>query len=153
MKRTGRVYIAYGSNMSRVQMMHRCPNSTVLGKGILKDFELNFCGNLNGGNFATVIKKSGATTPVVLWVTSTADELRLDRYEGYPSFYRKEIIPVSQLVLDGCYDDFDEAYIYIMNSEQLGIPSQYYYTGILKAYEKFNIDPTPLEEAYARAIK
>lgn len=49
MKRTGRVYIAYGSNMSRVQMMHRCPNSTVLGKGILKDFELNFCGNLNGG--------------------------------------------------------------------------------------------------------
>ena len=60
---------------------------------------------------------------------------------------------MSQLVLDGCYDDFDEAYIYIMNSEQLGIPSQYYYTGILKAYEKFNIDPTPLEEAYARAIK
>lgn len=153
MKRTHRLYIAYGSNMCEVQMMLRCPNSIVLGKGVLKDFELNFCGNLNGGNFATVVKKSGAETPVILWMTTADDELRLDRYEGYPSFYRKEIIPMSQIELEGCSTDFNEAYIYIMNSDRLGTPSVYYYAGILNAYNKFGIDTAPLEKAYARAEK
>ena len=33
--------------------------------------------------------KAGASVPVAVWETTADDELALDRYEGYPTFYYK----------------------------------------------------------------
>lgn len=151
MKSTKRVYIAYGSNMSKEQMEYRCPAARVLGTGFLTGYELNFCGNKNGRNFASVIKKAGAETPVVLWETTSSDERRLDCYEGFPSFYRKEMIQRDMLKIADISTAFDEAYIYIMNSEYFGIPSNDYFTGIYFAYKDFGIDTKYLEDALIRS--
>ena len=35
-----RLYIAYGSNINLEQMANRCPNSKVIGKEMLKGYEL-----------------------------------------------------------------------------------------------------------------
>ena len=37
-----RLYIAYGSNINLEQMANRCPNSKVIGKEMLKGYELEF---------------------------------------------------------------------------------------------------------------
>lgn len=151
MKSTKRVYIAYGSNMSKEQMAYRCPAARVLGTGFLTGYELNFCGNKNGRNFASVIKKVGAKTPVVLWETTSSDERRLDCYEGFPSFYRKEMIQRDMLEIADIGTAFDEAYIYIMNSEYFGMPSNDYFTGIYFAYKDFGIDTKYLDDALIRS--
>ena len=147
-----RVYVSYGSNMNCDQMEFRCQDARVLAKGYLLNYELNFCGNLNGNNYATVIAKEGAKTPVLLWTTSELDERLLDRYEGYPRFYRKEIVKADELVITERFGrfKFDEAYVYIMNSTRLGVPSIGYFTGILDAYEEFDFDPDYLIDAYKR---
>lgn len=49
-----RLYIAYGSNINLEQMANRCPNSKVIGKEILKGYELEFRG------VATIVPKENA---------------------------------------------------------------------------------------------
>lgn len=138
--------------MNRDQMEYRCKEAHLLAKGYLLGYELNFCGNRNGNNYATVIEKKGAKTPVLLWATSEMDELFLDRYEGYPSFYRKEMISSNKLEITEWYGKkkFDEAYIYIMNSDHLGVPYVGYYIGIMDAYTEFGLDVSYLKAAYER---
>lgn len=46
---------------------------------------------------------------------------------------------------------FDEAYIYIMNSELLGMPDNSYFTGIYFAYKDFGIDTKYLDDALIRS--
>ncbi len=152
-----RVYIAYGSNMNMEQMQHRCRHSHIIAKGYLNGYELNFCGNRAGNNYATVIKKEGAKTPILVWVTSRVDELNLDCYEGYPTFYRKETISPTCMDLENILSDddlfIDEAYIYIMNSDHTGLPSRHYLMGIADAYREFGFDLKYLQDAIARIEK
>ncbi len=91
MNMTGRKYIAYGSNLNREQMAQRCPDAKVVGTGEIKDYELLFRGNRNGA-VATVEPKKGESVPVLIWEISPRDEVNLDRYEGYPRLYGKEIL-------------------------------------------------------------
>ncbi len=83
-----RLYIAYGSNINLEQMAFRCPNSKVVGTRMNPDYELEFRG------VATIVPKKGAAVPVLLWEIDQRDELRLDRYEGFPRMYRKELFEV-----------------------------------------------------------
>lgn len=39
-----RLYAAYGSNMNIEQMARRCPTARVVGKGVIKGYELVFRG-------------------------------------------------------------------------------------------------------------
>ena len=98
---TGRRYIAYGSNLNRGQMALRCPDAKVVGTGEIKDYELLFRGNRNGA-VATVEPKKGESVPVLIWEISPRDEFNLDRYEGYPRLYGKEMLEVE---MDGIYHD------------------------------------------------
>lgn len=56
-----RLYIAYGSNINIEQMANRCPNSKVIGKEMLKGYELEFRG------VATIVPKENAEVPVLIW--------------------------------------------------------------------------------------
>ena len=84
-----RIYIAYGSNMSEVQMARRCPDAVLAGTGRIRGYELFFKGSLTGC-YATIEKKADAFVPVVFWRISSADERRLDVKEPYPHIYNKK---------------------------------------------------------------
>ncbi|MFT8889533.1 MAG: gamma-glutamylcyclotransferase family protein [Ethanoligenens sp.] len=141
------LYIAYGSNLSLPQMACRCPTARVAGASEIKDYELLFRGGRRGA-VATVEPLKGASVPVLLWKIQPADEQSLDRYEGYPHFYHKEILPVE---LAG---KTQPAMVYIMNGgHPLGAPSDYYLQTIADGYKTAGFDTDFLVEAVEKSIR
>ena len=124
-------YIAYGSNMVQEQMAYRCPDARLVGMGYLHDTRLEFylhatveCSQIKGG-----INSTPTRVPVAVWEISEADEQRLDRYEGYPSYYIKEERMVR--MTDGSEI---RGMIYLMNHKRVAPPTREYYDGIRMAY-------------------
>lgn len=139
MKKT--LYAAYGSNLNKMQMKFRCPTARLRGTGVIRDYELQFKGRPNSA-FATIAPKKGASVPVALWELKPSDELSLDRYEGYPSHYFKENIPVE---IDGKNVN---AMVYLMNLRMdYGLPSAYYYRTVHDGYKDCGLDTSVLERA------
>ena len=133
-------YVAYGSNLSVDQMAHRCPDATIVGTGVLKDWELVF------RYHATIEPRPGCTLPVLVWAISERDEARLDRYEGYPQLYRRETVQVEL----NCKTV--DAMVYIMNSKGIAPPSPFYYDVIRKGYEMNELDTAVLEQARQESL-
>ena len=119
-------YIAYGSNMVQEQMAYRCPDARLIGMGYLPGARLEFYLH------ATVERSqiNGAYVPVAVWEISEADEQRLDRYEGYPSYYIKAERTVH--MTDGSEI---KGMIYLMNQKRVAPPTRDYYEGIRRAYQ------------------
>lgn len=137
-----RLYIAYGSNLHIMQMKHRCPTATVVGKSELVGYKLIFKGAPTNA-YATIEESTHDTVPVLIWELKPQDEKALDRYEGYPTFYYKENISV----------EFEgkevQAMVYIMNKKsQIGIPSPRYYGIIRTGYKTAEFDESILENAF-----
>ena len=142
-----RLYIAYGSNLILSQMAYRCPTAKVAGKGELKGYELLFRGGRRGA-VATVEPKEGSTVPVLLWKIRETDEAALDRYEGYPRLYDKQMMKV----------EFNgkrvSAMAYVMTpGHAFGLPSCGYATTILEGYETAGFEPEILYQAIDRAFE
>lgn len=127
------LYVAYGSNMNLEQMDYRCPNSCVVCNGWLRGWKLVF--NIH----ADVIKTDNEEdiVPVVVWDIAEEDWNRLDMYEGFPSYYVKEIVNV---ILDNGKNE--SAVVYVMASNRKGIypPAQSYFNCIYKGYIDNEID-------------
>ncbi len=134
------LYIAYGSNINLEQMAYRCPHSKVVGTSEIKDFELEFRG------VATIVPKKGATVPVLIWELDNRDLPTLNKYEGYPSFYRQKKLPFE--LGDKSY----EGMAYLMNRGTISPPSQQYYNTILQGYRENGLDETYLETALKNSI-
>ena len=147
----GKIYIAYGSNMDFPQMERRCPDAEFLGAGVLQNWRLMFKGSLTG-SYATIEKEKGLTVPVLLWRISAADEKRLDRYEGFPSFYYKKTVTVADVAaVNASWSPKNgqcKGMAYIMDEKRtLGLPSHSYYGVLAKAYRLFGFDMDILVEA------
>lgn len=135
----GKLYIAYGSNLNLPQMERRCPTATVAGKSEIKGYELLFRG------VATVEPKKDGSVPVLLWNIEPWDEMALDRYEGWPHLYRKEMMEVE---LDG---KAVSAMVYVMNDgRSLAMPSDFYYQVIEEGYKTAGFDTEVLDAALDR---
>ncbi len=141
------LYIAYGSNLNLPQMAFRCPTAEVVGASEIKDYGLLFCGGRRN-SVATVEPLKGSSVPVLLWTLKERDLQALDRYEGYPHLYRKEILDVelkSRTV---------PAMVYIMNEgHPYGSPSDYYLNVIMEGYKTAGFDTEILEQAVERSIQ
>lgn len=136
-----RLYVAYGSNLNIRQMKHRCPTAKLYGTSELKDYELQFKGHPDSA-FATIAPKEGACVPVAVWEIQARDEMSLDRYEGYPSHYFKQNLPVQ---LDG---EEVNAMVYIMNLKMgFGLPSPYYYQTVFDGYNNCGLNTDVLDKA------
>ena len=134
-----RLYIAYGSNLNLPQMERRCPTAEVVGTSEIKNYELLFRG------VATVEPKEGASVPILLWKIEALDEAALDRYEGWPHLYRKEMMDVE---LEG---KSVSAMVYVMNDVRfLGMPLESYYKVIEEGYQTAGFDTAVLEHALGR---
>ena len=84
-----RYYLAYGSNLNVRQMRMRCPTARMIGTATIEDYRLMFKGSKTG-SYLTIEPEEGCSVPVGVWEVTARDELALDRYEGYPTFYYKK---------------------------------------------------------------
>ena len=135
------IYLAYGSNLHIGQMKRRCPTAEVLGTSTLYGYRLVF------NCVATIEPDPDSSVPVLIWDIKPADELPLDRYEGYPHLYRRETV---QVELNGKTVD---AMVYIMNSKGIRPPDNFYYDIIRKGYEMNNLDTAFLVKARLESFK
>ncbi len=133
---TKRLYIAYGSNLHRGQMAHRCPDATVEGVSSIPDYTLLF----RGSGVATIEPKKGDSVPIVVWNISKHDEQRLDIYEGFPHLYIKQDFKIK---LNG---ESVTAMAYIMTPGRvIAEPPVHYYNTILTGYKDFGFDTAYLK--------
>ncbi len=133
-------YVAYGSNMNLEQMAFRCPNSKMVAPAMMYGYELQF------KYHATVEPNPDSKVPILLWKLSKRDEQQLDRYEGFPKYYRKETKPFT------FRGETVEGMMYIMNGDNpLQAPSEQYYNTILQGYKAAGLDTSYLEKALAQA--
>lgn len=147
------LYIAYGSNLNLDQMAKRCPTAEVVGTAELEGYDLLFRGGRHGA-VATVEPLEGqsrsgnGSVPVLLWKLKPQDEHTLDVYEGWPSFYRKEIHDIE---LGG---NTVPAMVYVMNDgHEYGEPSDYYYDTIREGYESAGFDQDYLDKAVEKSTE
>lgn len=134
-------YIAYGSNLNVTQMLRRCPDAVKIGTAVVEDYRLLFRSNSRAG-VATIEPCEGERVPVGVWAVSAADEAALDRYEGWPWLYEKQVFPVT------VKGKKVRALIYIMTpGHKIAPPSSYYLNTIMEGYDHFGFDTAPLLEA------
>lgn len=141
-----KLYVAYGSNLNKTQMMGRCPGAEFVGTGVIENYELQFKGSLHGAH-TTIAPKEGASVPVGVWTIQKRDEARLDLYEGYHPkgycYYDKEQIRVK--MTDG---RSLIGMVYVMDQKQdFGNPTRGYYDTVRQGYKDCHLDIDVLETA------
>ena len=152
MKNMKKYYLAYGSNLNIAQMQFRCPDAVVVGTAVIPDYELLFKGSLTGA-YLTIEPKQGSHVPVCVWEVSLADELRLDRYEGVPSFYYKKEMRIPVKDIRTGKTKLHDAFVYIMHEDRkLGVPTSFYMRTCLDGYKDFGFDPDFLFDAYDKSL-
>lgn len=142
-----RIYLAYGSNLSRHQMAYRCPDAECIGTASIKDYRLLYKGSMSSA-YLTIKRCRGHEVPVGVWKVTEDDEKSLDRYEGYPRFYYKKDIELEVLRNDGGREVM-ECFVYIMDEDRIpALPSSEYLHTCLEGYRDFGFDVRYLDEAY-----
>ena len=148
-----RYYLAYGSNLSVQQMRFRCPTARVIGTAVIEDYELLYKGSKTG-SYLTIEPKKGAMVPVGVWSVEEADEVALDRYEGYPDFYYKKELQLSIKGIRTGKERLRNAFVYIMHEDRaFGIPTRGYVETCMNGYRTFGFDESFLLEAYKRSME
>lgn len=143
-----RYYGAYGSNLNIRQMKIRCPNAKIIGTSVIEGSQLLFKGSRTG-YYLTVEPKENCRVPIAVWEVTQSDELSLDRYEGFPSFYYKKdmVLPVKGIKTGKVRKR--EVFLYIMHEHRpTGKPSSLYLRTCLEGYKNFGFDNKPLINAY-----
>lgn len=139
---TKRIYGAYGSNLNIQQIAWRCPDAVRLITGYINDYRLTF----RRGGYANIEPSAGHRVPVLLWKVSRADEMSLDRYEGFPRFYVKVDIPVETET--GTIN----AMFYVMADQYTAhseAPTERYYKTLLTGYLDNRLPMKYLNQAIA----
>ena len=145
-----RYYIAYGSNLNVHQMRMRCPSARIIGTSALTGWELLFKGSKTG-SYLTVEKKDRSSVPVAVWEVTSTDELALDRYEGFPTFYYKKELTLPIKGIRTGKTRKRRVFLYIMHEDRpIGIPSVTYMQTCLQGYEDFGFDRSILMNAYLK---
>ncbi len=134
-------------------MKIRTPEAKIVGTGMLKDWRLLFRG------CATIQKKRGFKTPVLVWEISERDEKNLDKYEGFPVVYEKRDLTLSVTGLDGRDLGNLTAMAYIMTPETVKVrskapvPFYEYFNLIDYGYRLFRFDKRILEAALEESVQ
>lgn len=145
-------YLAYGSNLNLYQMKRRCPKAIPIGTSFIEGYELLFKGSKTG-SYLTIEKCEGARVPVAVWKVEDSDELSLDAYEGYPTFYYKKEMEIIYQGLVSKKKRKVKAFVYIMHEDrQLGVPSNYYVDVCANGYTSFGFDFEYLKKAYMKSL-
>jgi hypothetical protein len=123
-----KIYIAYGANTNRRAMARRCPNAKPMGSGFIVGQRFKF------NNVADIVphdKSKYKDAPAVAWDITPDCEKALDRYEGFPSLYRKIDVLFQA---DG---EYFNGFAYKMNYTGFHTPSPMYVDGIRTGLKNF----------------
>ena len=143
-------YLAYGSNLNVKQMRMRCPCATPIGTAEIPGYELLYKESKTGA-YLTIEQKEGCSVPVGVWRVTGPDEARLDRYEGFPSFYYKKTLRLPVLNIWTEQIKTLTCFIYIMHERRhFGIPSLDYIRICAEGYRNFGFGQAVLNEALRR---
>ena len=143
-KSANKFYVAYGSNLNLEQMKRRCPYAVPLGVTELSGYRLLFRGGTKSA-VATVEPDDSGRVSVLVWEITPRCEEALDRYEGWPVFYRKEMVTV-------IFDDKPiKAMIYMINGQCLGQPSESYLNVIREGYIFAGFNTDVLDDAVIKS--
>ena len=139
-------YLAYGSNLNKKQMALRCPDAKPVCSYVMMNYQPVF-----RRGYLTIEPKQGASVPCGIWEISDEDELRLDRYEGFPRFYRKERFLAMVPDPEELTGKLVTVMVYVMNDGfPLEVPSDHYFYTVMQGYSDFGLDRAPLISAYER---
>lgn len=122
-------YFAYGSNMNLGQMKNRCPSARFLHCTMLRGYKFVYdgCSSRRGGAVANVVKSENGIVYGALFEVDETCIKKLDRHEGYPTCYQREVVEV----LDDKNNAF-KAIIYLRETQQEGQPSDEYRNLVLQ---------------------
>lgn len=136
-------YFAYGSNLSIHQMSKRCPGAIPIGWAELQQHRLEFRTNSKGRGVATVVPDFKSVVPGGIWLITSQDLAKLDRFEGYPNLYTRISLPVT-------YNQYwtTDVIVYIMTPGHRLVPPQNDYLDIIRnGYDDFGLDKGLLDIA------
>ena len=103
---------------------------------------------------STIEPKAGASVPVAAWAVSEDDELALDHYEGFPTFYYKAemVLPIKGIRSGKVRRR--RVFVYIMHEERsLGLPSARYVAVCREGYDAFGFGQRYLTDAIQRSME
>ena len=123
------LYMAYGMNMNVEAMAERCPDATPLGGFYLPNYRLVFRG------VADIVPDETSVCPVALWDITPKCLEALDRLEGYPTLYGREL-------LNGGWITYQ-----MRDTTRTSPPSAFYYDMIEQGYKDFGLDDWHLRAA------
>ena len=133
------LYFAYGANLDRAGMAHRCPTSTLLGLARLDHHRFIVMSD----GYATVLPAPGGVVHGLLWHVAADDWAALDDYEEVDAgLYRRAIAAVTG------HDGLQPATIYLASSSTVGTPVPGYMERVLAA-----ADACGLPVAYRAELK
>lgn len=148
-----RYYLAYGSNLNVMQMRFRCPTARVVGTAEIENYELLFKGS-KSGSYLTIEPKVGSKVPVAVWTVEPEDEMALDRYEGFPTFYYKKEMQIVVKGIKTGKERMRDTFVYIMHEDRpFGIPTWRYVETCLSGYQRFGFDESHLMNAIQKSRK
>lgn len=135
------LYWAYGSNISKEQMLRRCPDARPVCPIIVDDARLVF-------RFAAdVVWDKGSSTPGALWDITDRCERSLDHFEGVAAgTYLKRWMDVR-------IKGKKRPVLYYQMSISRGVlpPSEEYIETIARGYRDFGLDLADLDAALQRS--
>lgn len=141
------LYFAYGSNTFQKQMETRCEDSVLFETGYIENAILMFCGQEHG---VMTIDKTNSKNDIVhgvLYKISKSDEASLDRYEGFPSVYKK----VKVQVIVG--NDKFNAMTYVKVDKTPCMPTSKYYRRCENGYIENNLPTHMLYDCLIETVE
>jgi len=122
------LYFAYGMNTNQEEMTYRCPDAQSLGHARLIDHAFRFAYH------ADVVPCAGSYVDGVLWSITDLDLASLDQLEGYPTYYGRDQVRVSQgsrIFLAVCYS--------MQPGQPDTLPSTRYMDMVLEGYAQHQV--------------
>ena len=152
-RRRSRYVVAYGSNLSLDRMRQRCPSCKVVGTSVIEGYRLLFKRSMTGA-YATIEQDANCVVPVVIYHISMEDELRLDRYEGCPTYYYKKELMLQITRKNGTtMKDRKPCAVYILHEHRLlGEPAMSYFRLLDEGYARYGFDTEILDQGLSASI-
>lgn len=146
-------YVAYGSNLNKLEMEKRCPDAKIIGVSEILNHTLAFRGE-EGEAYLTIEEKGGSLVPVAIWEVSAEDEVALDEYEDYPNLYFKKEIELPIWNTDTEEESVENCFVYIMEENRAkALPTKEYMECCLQGYKDFDFDEGCLNDAFKQVNK
>ena len=138
-------YIAYDIDISSQRMLKYFPLAKIILKTEIKNTTLYFCGFYERA-YPTLKHCCEQSVPAIVWELEEKDIELLDAMHHVEECYKKVACNISgEVDISGI--------TYLMQWENIGMPSEAYLEIMFDGYEEHSFDPTALEEALDKAVE